>query len=255
MADPKQDTATVRYSQAVRVKRVVDLPFPMAVDYTYNAFWRDAYNKAAEGIAEQARALLERGNVSMEEARQLVEVQRNGLVAELRKPLSPFGKLYSEILKPAKSLPTLEQLIERKGTIELVLESAGKTRTTVNRIAFVAKRVGIAGIALEVVLTVVVIELAPADQRGAVASRQIGGVVGAVSFGSAGGWAGAWAGATAFTIAGSPTLVIPIVGEVTEGGCAIIGGVIGFFAFGWLGQKTGERAGSNMWLLLRAYWY
>jgi len=224
------------------------------VDYTYNAFWRDAYNKAAEGIAEQARALLSRGNVSVEEARQLVEVQRNGLAMELRKPLTPFGKLYSEILKPVKSLPTLEQLVRQKGSVELMLESAGKTRATVNRISFIAKRAGAAAIVLEIVLTVVVIELAPPDQRGAVASRQIGGAVGAASFGTVGGWAGAWAGAVAFTAAGAPTLVIPVVGEVTEGVCAIVGGVVGFFAFGWLGQKAGEQAGANVWSVLRAYW-
>ena len=37
MADAKQDPVTARYSQAVRVKQVVDLPFPMAVDYRYSA--------------------------------------------------------------------------------------------------------------------------------------------------------------------------------------------------------------------------
>ena len=68
---------------------------------------------------------------------------------ELRKPLTPFGQLYSEILKPAKSLPTLEELIQRKGSVELVLESAGKTRATVNRISFIAKRAGTVGIALK----------------------------------------------------------------------------------------------------------
>jgi hypothetical protein len=255
MADTTQDIVTAQYSYAVRTKKVVDIPFPMAVDYTYNSFWRDAYNRAAEGIADQARALRQRGNISMEEVRQLVEVQRNGLVIELRKPLTPFGKIYSEIIKPARSLPTLDQLLRQKGSVELVLESAGKTRAAVNRISFVAKRAGTAGIVLEIVLTAVVIELAPADQRRAVAAKQIGGIVGAVSFGSAGGWAGAWAGATLFVAAGSPTLVIPVVGEIAEAGCAVIGGAIGFFAFGWLGQKAGERAGSNVWSLLRAYWH
>jgi hypothetical protein len=248
------DHKTVQYSYAVQVKKVMDLPFPMAADYAYNSFWRDAYNKAAEGIAEQARALLSRGNVTMEEARQLVEVQRNGLVIEMRKPLSPFGKLYSEILKPSKSLPTLEKLIEEKGSVELVLESAGKTRGAVNKIAFISKRAGVAGVAIEVVLTIVVIAEAPEAQRGEVASRQVGGIVGSLSFGTAGGWAGAWAGAATFTALGAPTLVIPVVGEVTEAGCAIVGGALGFLGFGILGRKLGEEAGANIWSLKQAYW-
>ncbi len=253
MADPNTQQ-TALYSYAIRVKKIVDLAFPMAADYSYNSFWRDAYNKAAEGIAEQARELLARGNVTLEEARQLVEVQRNGLVLEMRKPLTPFGKLYSEILKPAKSLPTLEELLERKGTVELVLKSVGNTRATVNRIAFLAKRAGTAGVVIEVVLTVVVIAQAPEQQRGEVASRQVGGVVGSLSFGSAGGWAGAWAGAATFTFFGSPTLVIPVVGEVTEGTCAIVGGALGFFGFGYVGRHLGEQAGENVWRLAQAYW-
>jgi hypothetical protein len=58
---------------------VVDLPFPLAVDYTCNAFWRDAYNKASPN----RRARSSTGEMlSTAEARQLVEVQRNGLVLE-----------------------------------------------------------------------------------------------------------------------------------------------------------------------------
>jgi hypothetical protein len=192
--------------------------------------------------------------VTYEEARQLVEVQRNGMLLEIRKSLTPFGKIYSEILKPAKSLPTLDQLLEKKGSIELVLESVGKTRASVNRIAFVAKRAGPAGIALEMVMTVVIIELTPEDQRAAATAKQVGGLVGSASFGAAGGWAGAWACSSAFVLAGSPTLAIPVVGEVTEGGLALVGGFIGFFALGSLGRSLGEEAGGNYWTLVHTHW-
>ena len=253
MADPQKPNQ-VAYSHAIAVKKVVDVPFPVAANFAWDGFWRDVYNKSAEGIAEQARTLLERGNVTAEEARHLVEVQRNGLVLELRKPLTPFGKLYSEVLKPAKSLPTLEELVAKKGTVELVLESVGKTRATVNRLTFIAKRAGTAGVILEVVLTVVVIVNAPPEQRGEVASRQVGGIVGSLSIGTAGGWAGAWAGAAAFGLAASPTLTIPIVGEITEGGAIIAGGILGMLGFGYVGHKLGEQAGENIWQLKRAYW-
>ena len=254
MADPNPDHKNYVYSYAIAAKKVVNIPFPLAANVAYDSFWRDVYNKAAEGIGEQARALLARGNVTAEEARQLVEVQRNGLVIELRKPLSPFGKLYSEILKPAKDLPTLEQLVAKKGSIELVLESVGKTRGTVNKINFFAKRAGGVAIALEIVLTVVVIAEAPADQRGMVASREIGGVVVGTGAGVVGGWAGAWAGATTFALAGSPTLVIPVVGEITETTFFIAGGIIGFLGGGWIGQKVGEHVGMEVWKLKQAYW-
>ena len=48
--------------------------------------------------------------------------------------MTPFGKLYSEVLKPANALPTLESLVERKGSVEAVLVSVGKTRAVTNRL-------------------------------------------------------------------------------------------------------------------------
>ena len=141
-------------------------------------------------IQEQANELLRRGNVTAEEARDLVEVQRNGLVIEMRKPLTPFGKLYSEVLKPANSLPTFEALVERKGTVEAVLVSVGKTRAVTNRIAFIGRTAGTAGFVLEIVAVAVVIELAPEDQRARVATEEVSGAVGGIAAGTGGCWAG-----------------------------------------------------------------
>ena len=68
MADPAQ----VRVSYAAKASDALALPGPLAGD-----------------IQEQANELLRRGNVTAEEARDLVEVRRNGLVVEMRKPLPP----------------------------------------------------------------------------------------------------------------------------------------------------------------------
>lgn len=49
-------------------------------------------DKANTFIQRQANTLHQRGNVTFDEARQLVEVQRNALIVEMRKALSPCGK-------------------------------------------------------------------------------------------------------------------------------------------------------------------
>jgi len=68
------------------------------------------------------------------------------------------------------------------------------------------------------------------------------------------GLAGAWAGTAAFALAGSPTLMIPVVGEITEAGAAVAGGVIGFFFGGALGWKIGQTGGGLMWQLSPVSW-
>jgi hypothetical protein len=109
--------------------------------------------------------LLARGSITAEEARALVESQRNGLVVEFRKPLTPWGRLYSEILKPSSGLPTLETLIAQKGSIEAVMQSVGKTRVVVSRIAVVSRVAGPALVVLSITLSAIAIEEAPAGQK------------------------------------------------------------------------------------------
>jgi hypothetical protein len=41
----------------------------------------------------------------------------------------------------------------------------------------------------------------------------------------------------------SPSLVIPVVGEVTTGGACIVGGIAGGVGAGWLGYLLGQWAG------------
>lgn len=242
MGDPQEK---VYYSYATQAKEVTQIAFPAGVTFTWDSFWRAAYIKANVALQRQANLLISRGAVTLEEARQLVEVQRNTLVQEFRKPLTPFGRLYSEILKPSKNLPTLEKLLQRKGTIEAVLRSVGGTRQAVNRLTMVTKLGGPATISIEVVLSVVVVKLAPANERELVGSRQIGGAIGSVG----GMLGGAWAGCASLGALASPSLVVPVVGEVSTGTACFIGGVLGGLGVGAIGRWGGERVGEAV------YWH
>ena len=251
MAD---QTEKFRYSYAVQIKDSMDVAFGGAFDFTWNGFWRLAYDKANQGIQKQANQLVKTGNFDAEEARQLVEVQRNGLVLTLRNELTPFGQFYSEVLKPGSSLKTLEQYVAEKGTVEAVLRSVGKSRQSVNRIAFVARRAGSAWIVIDIIMTIVVVEEAPLAEREKVAAEQVGGVAGSVVGARFGGLGGAWVGVTTFTALGSPSLAIPGVGEITEGVVALAGGVVGFLAGGLLGWEGGQVGGEKLWQFTQVTW-
>ena len=99
---------------------------PAGAQLGWDSYVRLFYDQANKAIQQQANALLARGNITVEEARSLVESQRNGLVIEFRKPLTPWGRLYSEILKPSSDLPTLQKLVAQKGTLEAVMQSVGE---------------------------------------------------------------------------------------------------------------------------------
>jgi hypothetical protein len=105
------------------VKTAVQVTMPVGAQMGWDSYVRLLYDQANKAVQQQANALLARGNITVEEARTLVESQRNGLVLEFRKPLTPWGKLYSEILKPSNNLPTLERLVVQKGSIEAVMQS------------------------------------------------------------------------------------------------------------------------------------
>jgi hypothetical protein len=239
-----------RYSYAVKASEVVNIPFGTAANMTWDSYWRLAYESANKVIQQQANKLVHRGYVTWEEARQLVEVQRNGLVVEMRKSLTPFGKLYSEALKPSTRLPTLSSLVAEKGSVEAVLVSVGKTRAVTNKIAFVSRVAGPACIALEIVAVCVVIKKAPPQQRAQVATEEIGGAVGGLAGSTAGMWAGAAAGAAWAGTWVSPTLLIPVVGELTEGGAILLGGLFG----GWLAHDATKEAIHSMWTLVGFDW-
>jgi hypothetical protein len=224
---------------------------PTGAQLGWDSFVRLLYDQANKAVQQQANALLARGNITSEEARALVESQRNGLVLEFRKPLTPWGKLYSEILKPSNNLPTLERLAAEKGSIEAVMQSVGKTRVVVNRIAVVSRVAGPALVILSLTLSAVAIQEAPQGEKGRVAATEAGGAIVGVGFGMAGSWAGCVAGASF----ASPSLVIPGWGELSTGGACLIGGVAGGLGLGWAGDKAGRAAGAAIYAFVTSFDY
>jgi hypothetical protein len=230
----EQDQSTV--SPEIRV--AADATFGLGTNFTWDSYQRQLYRAINAAYQKQANAMREAGNVGEAELRALID-QRNQLVLAARQPLSPFGKLYSEILKPASDLPTFEKLIQQKGSIEAVLESVGKTRKVTDRLAATFSIAGRGAVVLNIVLTAVLIIKAKPEDRARVSARQAGGMTG----GAIGSWAGAWAGCAAFASAASPTLFIPGYGELSEGAACAAGAIIGGLGLGAVGAWGGEKAG------------
>ncbi len=213
----------------------------MTAPMTWDSYWRMAYDRADKVLQAQANELLKRGNITKGEFEGLVKA-RNELVEEFRKPLSPFGRQYSEILKPASKLPQPIELLTRKGSVDAVLESVGKSRATVNRLSMVFRVAGPALLALDITITTIVVMKAPPEQRGRVAAREYTGL----SFGVAGGAGGAWVGCVTLAALGSPSLALPVVGEVTEGALCTVGGLLGGLGVGWAGREAGKATGETV---------
>lgn len=226
------------YQYSPAFKTTTDITFTIAPSMTLDGFLRKIYDNANEAIQKQANLMLNEGRITAAESKALVDA-RNKLLIRIRSKLSPFGLLYSEILKPRSSLKTFEEFLKSKGSVEAVLQSVGKTRAVVDKIAVISRVAGPASIALEITLTAVVIQKAEPTDRARVAAEQVGGLSGALFGGAAGMWAGC---ATAASLA-SPTLVIPIVGPVSTGGACLVGGIFGGIGVGWLGRKLGESTG------------
>lgn len=214
----------------------------MAAPMTWDSYWRMAYDRADKVLQAQANELLKRGNITRQELDQLVKA-RNTLVEEFRKPLSPFGKQYSEILKPISRLPQPTDLLTKKGSIEAVLESVGKSRAAVNRLSMVFRMAGPALFVLDITITTIVVMKAPSDQRGRMVAREYTGL----GVGVASGLGGAWAGCVTAAALGSPTLLLPVVGEVAEGTLCAVGGILGGLGVGWLGREAGKAGGEAVY--------
>jgi hypothetical protein len=72
-----QGNTKARASSETIVTETVEVGFPVAATMSNDAYWCQAYNKAAAAIQKQANELLLKGNLSWEETRDLVESQRN----------------------------------------------------------------------------------------------------------------------------------------------------------------------------------
>ena len=86
-------------------------------------------------------------------------------------------------------------------------------------------------------------ELIAALQRRRVAAREYTGL----GVGVASGAGGAWAGCVTLAALGSPTLVLPVVGEVAEGTLCAVGGVLGGIGVGWVGREAGKAGGEAVY--------
>lgn len=219
-------------------QETVQITNNMSAPMTWDSYWRMAYDRVDKALQTQANQLLKRGSITRQEFEQLVEA-RNRLVQEFRKPLSPFGKQYSEILKPVSKLPQPAELLAKKGSVEAVLESVGKSRAAVNRLSMVFRVAGPALLVLDITITTIVVMKAPAEQRGRAAAREYTGL----GVGVASGAGGAWAGCVGLAALGSPTLLLPVVGEVSEGTLCAVGGILGGFGVGWAGREAGRAGG------------
>jgi hypothetical protein len=236
MADKGQEYL---YSPAYKVG--ADVAVAVGPAATLDGYLRLIYDRMNHVIQTQANGLLSRGNITSHEASELINA-RNQLLMRVRSHLSPFGQLYSEILKPRASLPDLDKLLKQKGTITAVLQSVGKTRQVVDKLGVVMRVGGPATIIVSITATAVVIAKAPADQRARVASREIGATGGSIVLGTGGMWAGC---ASAAALA-SPSLVLPVVGEITTGGACLVGGLVGGLGLGYLGHKLGGSIGETV---------
>ena len=223
-------------------QETVQITDNMSAPMTWDSYWRMAYDRVDKVLQAQANELLKRGSITRQEFEQLVEA-RNQLVKEFRKPLSPFGKRYSEILKPVSKLPQPAELLAKKGSVEAVLESVGKSRAAVNRLSMVFRVAGPALLVLDITITTIVVMKAPAEQRGRAAAREYTGL----GVGVASGAGGAWAGCVSLAALGSPTLLLPVVGEVSEGTLCAVGGILGGFGIGWVGREAGRAGGEAVY--------
>jgi len=239
MGDP---AASREFNYSAAFTSTANGSFGVGSNFAWDSYQRELYNRLNEALQKQANELRARGAITETEARALV-AQRNLILSEARKPLSPFGRLYSEILKPSGQLPTYEKLLAQKGSIEAIVESVGKTRAVVNRLSVVMKYGGRAGIVIQIVVSAVIIREAAPGQRGRTIAGQAGAIGGSALFG----WGGAWAGCATAAALMSPSLAIPLVGEGAEGGACLVGGLIGGFGFGALGGAGGQAAGEAIY--------
>jgi hypothetical protein len=228
------------YGPAVRVSE--GATFGLGTNLAWDAYLRTLYNQQNAAFSRLANELLRRGMVTEAETRVLID-QRNRLVIQTRKPLSPFGKFYSEVLKPTHDLPTYEKLIRTKGGNDAILQSVGKTRAYVNRLSLTMKYAGRGMVVVNLALAVVIIARAKPEDRARVAAGQGGTLAGGV----AGGWGGAWVGCVGLGAIASPSLVIPVIGEIGTGGACLIGGILGGLGGGAAGAWLGDRAGTAVY--------
>jgi hypothetical protein len=98
------------YLYSPACKAVADVTVSVGASLTLDGFQRLIYERINHNVQQQANRLLLRGNITAQEAAALVGA-RNELLLNIRKQLSPFGQLYSELLKPRSTLKDFDQFL------------------------------------------------------------------------------------------------------------------------------------------------
>ncbi|MCA8990804.1 MAG: hypothetical protein KDA88_02440 [Planctomycetaceae bacterium] len=209
------------------VEATVEVLFPLAPGLTWDGFQRAIYDKAAQAIAEQAQQLQSQGRLTLAELEQFVS-QRNTLKIAMRDQLSPFGKQFSELLQPRSDLKSMEQLLQKKGTVEAVVKGLGKTRGWVNYIGFAGRLAGPAVLVIQVKMSADVIAAADESNRWRVGIGEAAEITG----GAVGGWYGFGVGCSAGAAA-----TVWLFGAGAAGGCAV-GGIAGALGIGFAAGKS-----------------
>jgi hypothetical protein len=56
-----------------------------------------------------------------------------------------------------------------------------------------------------------------------------------------------WAGCASAAALVSPSLILPVIGEVTVGGACFVGGFIGGLGLGYIGHQVGSSIGTRLY--------
>ncbi len=233
MDSPDTDgySAGATYEHPVSVTQTVSIA--LGTELTVDSLVRDIYNRGSEAIRAQAREFVSMAKMTAEEAKVWSNGQRNALMEACRERSGPLGRTLAVLLKPKGK--TVEELEKLGKSASGIIESAGRTRPWVNRVAVGFRFAGPALLVVGLSFSAYDITTAPASERWQVVSREVGTWAGAL----AGGWAGGEAGAEVG--AGAGTVIEPVGGTAVGGVVgAIVGGVGGAVAGGWAGAKAGQ---------------
>lgn len=243
-------------SPDLRVEAAQSVVLNAGAELTWNGYVRAMYEAQAAALSRQAEEMVRSGVMLRQEAAEWVTVQRNALVIATRDGKNTrLGKAVSELLKPREKLPSLDQLVAKKlaanpgqsvdEVYEAIIQGAGRTRASVNRVSFIVRRAGPAMIVIDVAFSAYLVYTAPPEQRGRVAARQVGQTAGGLSAG----WAGARVGCGIGAAATVET------GPGAAAGCLVVGAIFGL-GFGVAGAHYGGQAGERVyeWVEAKVEW-
>jgi hypothetical protein len=234
-----------RTVQSPEAKAAMDAAVGNVGQLSYDAFVRKyVYEPAAQAISQQGDEFVRQNIMTSGQAAEWVNAQRNGLLLSVRDQRNtPLGRAISEYLKPRDKLPSVAELAKKFGgqkpaatreeVFEAIICSGARTRGSINKLACAFRWAGPVLLVVNVGVSAYLVAEAAPNQRGRMATREAGGLVG----GFGGGWAEA--GCAGGAAAG---VWFEVVGAVP--GCAV-GAVAGGLGLGWAGSKVGSWMGER----------